>query len=55
MSAVTTRPRVPSDVLGRIHALRLSEIVGRDVTLVRQNAPIRLVERLTTAPPRHLQ
>jgi LacI family transcriptional regulator, repressor for deo operon, udp, cdd, tsx, nupC, and nupG len=29
-------------------------LTDREVSLERQNAPIRLVERLTTAPPRQL-
>ncbi len=39
------------------HAARamIGMLTGGDVTLDRQNAPIRLVERLTTAPPRHLR
>jgi len=39
------------------HAARamIEMLGGREVTLDRQNAAIRLVERFTTAPPRHLR
>jgi DNA-binding LacI/PurR family transcriptional regulator len=39
------------------HAARamIEMLTGGEATLERQNAPIRLVERFTTAPPRHLR